>query len=526
MVRGLPAEWGMCYRTVLLGDGPLALSYWNNTIAVGSTHIDIVILDAITGSQIAVLSGHEEQVNSVAFSSDGTLLVSGSDDRTVNLWDVQTGGVVRTFYNRNSKVRSVSISADCTRIVSGSNDNIIYLWDVEGGECHHITEKQNIVYCVDFSPTDPQTFISASGGIVQQWDISCHKVGPICHGYQAAFSPDGTQFVSCMGGEATVQHVGSGVIVANFHMTNSYFHSCCFSPNGRLVVVASKHNIYIWNITGSDPQLTETLIGHTSNVVSLTFSSPSTLVSASEDKSLKFWQIGALSTNPVASGQKSTSLAPAPIIKSTALQTKGGIIIPSGLDGTVMTWGIQTPMDKDTQHRDSRLIFVWHTNEKINIWDAEKGELLQKVDQPGDVIDLRMSGDGSKVFCLNKATIKAWDVWTGEAAGEVGTDGCNSFHTIDGSRVWIQYYKLQIQGWDFGISDSSPVQLSNVPPDVLYLNSTKLWDIGSSGIKDVATGKVVFWLPRKPVSVQYNGQYLVLYYRYGEVFVLDLNNVL
>jgi hypothetical protein len=35
-----------------------ALSYWNNTIIVGSENGDIIILDAITGSQMAVLSGH------------------------------------------------------------------------------------------------------------------------------------------------------------------------------------------------------------------------------------------------------------------------------------------------------------------------------------------------------------------------------------------------------------------------------------------------------------------------------------
>jgi WD40 repeat protein len=82
IVKGLPAEWGTCSRTVVLEHRLLAISYWNNTVAVGTTHWSIVILDTITGSQVGVLSGHNDWVESITFSSDGVFLVSGSDDKT------------------------------------------------------------------------------------------------------------------------------------------------------------------------------------------------------------------------------------------------------------------------------------------------------------------------------------------------------------------------------------------------------------------------------------------------------------
>ena len=81
-VKGLLAGWGKCTRTVVLGDYPWTLSYHNNTIAIGSGSGDIMILNATTGSQTAILSGHTARVYSVMFSSDGTLLVSGSHDHT------------------------------------------------------------------------------------------------------------------------------------------------------------------------------------------------------------------------------------------------------------------------------------------------------------------------------------------------------------------------------------------------------------------------------------------------------------
>jgi len=119
VVRGLPEEWGGCSRTVLLNSHPQTLSYCNNTIVVGLKEGDILILDAITGSQMAVLSGHTDTVESLAFSSDGISLVSGSNDKTVKLWDVQTGGVVKTFHGHTGSVYCFNFSRlhyNCFRV--------------------------------------------------------------------------------------------------------------------------------------------------------------------------------------------------------------------------------------------------------------------------------------------------------------------------------------------------------------------------------------------------------------------------
>ena len=130
VVTELPVEWGSCSRTVTFGNIPLALESWKDTIGVGLQSGNIILLDAITGSQVAILSGHTDWVRSLAFSSDGVSLVSGSHDNTVCLWDIQTGGVVKTFQGHTNWVYSVSISADNTTIASGSDDGTIYLWDI------------------------------------------------------------------------------------------------------------------------------------------------------------------------------------------------------------------------------------------------------------------------------------------------------------------------------------------------------------------------------------------------------------
>jgi len=46
---------------------------------------------------VHTLKGHSASVNSVAFSSDGKRIVSGSDDKLILIWNTDTGAHVSDF---------------------------------------------------------------------------------------------------------------------------------------------------------------------------------------------------------------------------------------------------------------------------------------------------------------------------------------------------------------------------------------------------------------------------------------------
>jgi WD40 repeat protein len=544
VVKGLPAEWGICSRTVGFASSPGALACWQDTLAVGLESGDIIILNTITGSHMAVLSGHTDWVASLAFSSDGALLVSGSRDKTLKLWDVQTGGVVKTFYGHTAMVHSVSISADCTMIASGSSNGTTQLWDIQTGGGHHVT-KQEWGCSAVFSPINPQNLIVH--GTTQDWDIEGYQVW-YTNGY-ATFSSDGTHFVSHSGTVATVQNSNSGAIMAKCQMdTSDVIHHSCLSPNGGLAAAATDLEILIWDITeiiGLDPLLIETITTPTRDVTSLTFLSPTTLISASYGQSVKFWQIGK-PINPATDDSQSILSHSAPV-QSVNLQAEKGIAISRDDDGVVIVWDISTGLCKtsfqtpaihtfsgDVQMIDDRLIFAWIRTMGIDIWDASEGKLLHSVDVDWNELgDLRISGDGSKILCPVDNLLQAWSTQTGEALGKVEVEdgSCLGPCCVDGSKIWVNHRDKPPQGWDFGVSGSSPVLLSNTPserPHLDFIHYPSEWNKGPSRIEDTVTGKVVFWLSGRYTEhrdVRWDGRYLVAGSQSGEVLILDFKHL-
>jgi WD40 repeat protein len=123
----------------------VAYSPDGSRIVSGGADETVRVWDAETGQELTELTGHAGTVNSVAYSPDGAhgggRIVSGGSDGTVRVWDVSaalnTGAETRQALTRltghTGSVNSVAYSPDGSRIVSGGEDGTVRLWfgDIE-----------------------------------------------------------------------------------------------------------------------------------------------------------------------------------------------------------------------------------------------------------------------------------------------------------------------------------------------------------------------------------------------------------
>lgn len=79
--------------------------------------------------------GHKKIISCMKFSSDGKLLVTGSDDFTLRLWEIKSGHCLTIFQGHEDFIFSIDISKDPIEIVSGGKEGIIKLWDLMTGDC-------------------------------------------------------------------------------------------------------------------------------------------------------------------------------------------------------------------------------------------------------------------------------------------------------------------------------------------------------------------------------------------------------
>ena len=169
-----------------------------------------VVTGNVMANPILSLIGHSDQVSSVAFSSDGKLLASGSWEGTVRLWNVASGDCVAILAGHTDRVNAVAFSTDGCTIASGADDRTVRVWDASSHRCVTILGTRGAVKSIAFSP-DGTLLASGEWPIAPRWrdrqlrvwDVTSYQCiatwtthEPATAMLTVAFSPDGTLLAS------------------------------------------------------------------------------------------------------------------------------------------------------------------------------------------------------------------------------------------------------------------------------------------------------------------------------------------
>ena len=310
---------------------------------------------------------------------------------------------------------------------------------------------------------------------------------------------------------------------------------CCFSPDGKFVACSGFDEIYVWNISISGAPLVKRLVGHSDSVTFLAFSS--SLISGSDDGSLKFWPTGSFLVDSATTDPAATSEP----IESVHLFHEDRVAVTSDSSGVVKTWDLITGICKsfstpakgrhDTYLTGGTLIIVWWVGvgHEYHVWDVHKGQLLQTISKPlPEFMHIKISEHRPTGFLHGDDRTEAASMETGENAGRVGVEIWGT-----GERFFIHESRQEPGSlWRWGRWDPQDMRISYLAGfrgrfrlDVVQRSNER----ALCGIADTVTERMVFYFPQRYAEekavTEWDGRYLLVLSPSGETMILDFDPV-
>jgi WD40 repeat protein len=422
------------------------------------------------GQELATLTGHSWIVTCSAFSPDGRLLATGSQDGAANVWDVDRRERITTLGTPPDGVWSVGFSPEGDLLMTAA-DRAVSLYSTATwqlitnfpGQIAVLSKTGSLLAVSESNP-----FRWERVGPVSLWDYhTMRKLREFGQpGRALALSPDGRQLAA--GGKDTgvyLWNTASGELLRTLPTDQSVW-SMAFSPDGkRLTTAGWSSEALVWDLEAREPPAR--IKGHALNVWSANFSPDgATIVTTSSDQTIRSWDAQSLLAKDVFRGHDNE-------VWCAAFRPDGKMMATGGKDRTVRMWPAQLPPQK----RDL---------------PAQNG------------IRPYFSPDGTRIGLAGPAANgwhpQVWDVEQRKAIADV-PDGLLLGFSPDGRVVRLNEESMSLDSWAPTNSTVSSVKLDGIEPGKVKLVRAgfspdrkflfALDTHGVAGVWEAATGKSV-----------------------------------
>lgn len=157
-----------------------------------------------------VLQGHENAVQALAYSPSGTLLASGSADKSVKLWNLTTLELLRTYRGSSDFVSAVALSPDGKLVAAASLDGTIRVWSTTSSRLRRrLSGHRGPINDLAFAPDGTNLASAGSDGTVRLWNVNKRRSVRAFAGHRGkveaiAYAPEGGRLASA-GEDGTIR---------------------------------------------------------------------------------------------------------------------------------------------------------------------------------------------------------------------------------------------------------------------------------------------------------------------------------
>ena len=420
---------------------------------------------------------HNDQIYSLAASSDQKVIISGSADNTIAIWSLENKALIHRFEDAHTgPVTSLIVSKDNKIVASASLDKSIAIWDINAKKLLHRFEMAHTNGICEISMSSDREYIVSAGEdhIIAIWSISKQKiyhrfVNAHCKSiYSVTFTPDNRYIIS---GSA------DGTLGVWDWKAKTMFQR-----------VENKDFAEIWAVTVSEDS--------------------KKVIFGSDDGTLSTWDLSG-ENNTKGPLKLSNEEYPSPICFLLPAN-KGKSLVSSYLDGRVMAWELSN-------------------NEKRYLNENVSG-----------LTSLKMTADTKYIVGTGSKNIIIWDFEQEKMTHNHYLEGSREIRTSivteDGKMLLTAYSDHTVGFWEF--PKLNPVGTINVPYErgtlsgvqlaVTHDNKTIVYTAKSENdiiIIDFKTKKVIHKFPEQfvgSIALSKDSRYLATGSENSNISVWDL----
>ncbi len=243
-------------------------------LASGGVDKKLILWDAITGDQLRQITDHTDYVRDVTFSPDSKLVASAGWDGFSYVWETFSGlrvaamgskvGAVavydksKTQKGRSANMTSVAFSPNGTELLTASGDHSVRAWDTQSWQQKYVLSGHtDEVWDARYAPNGRFAVSGAWDNTCRVWDLRTHLPiytlpAHVSDVWATVFSPDG-QLIATGGGDRKVKlwDMATGGLVEELdgEAHAAEVENLAFSPDGRTLASVSRDgSLKIWRV--------------------------------------------------------------------------------------------------------------------------------------------------------------------------------------------------------------------------------------------------------------------------------------
>jgi WD40 repeat protein len=372
-------------------------------ITDGELSNGIRIWDLDSGQLIAHGEAHPAEFRNYIFalgiSHDGRRIVTGSNDRTIQIWDAETAAPIGgPLTGHRDIVKGVAFTANDEQVVSASSDNTIRVWNAIPTNSLAVPIANAVTSDVAISP-DGRRIVGTDNETITVRDAqTLQPVLPPMVGvtYAIALSHDGSRIASLNATQVTIWDANTGAKLREWDTgqpVSPAFARIIFSADGRKVVSFGTSfdnfgennqtldtSLVIWDV-GSGVPIGPRIDQHTTGyggITSAAFSPDSRYLAHNKD--------GALTIVDVASGHTIKKFDTM-LVEEVAWQPDGKQILVVGNANNGSTIA-----------------------KSIRLLDPRSGQVHAEMTDPVGITAPTFTADGKYIISGHDNDIRVWDV--------------------------------------------------------------------------------------------------------------------